>query len=183
VLLHDEEAPVRRAAAEALGKVAVPAVELLAASLEDHDREVRRAATEALDKVGLPADPATHARYAVTRRDWASASALGSAAVDAVLAAVDEEEVFMRQAAAQALAEIGTGAVEPLIAALAAGSAVAADALGQIGDARAVEPLLAALRGAPGLRVRQAAEGALARLLRQGGLDETTRQRILAARS
>jgi HEAT repeat protein len=55
---------------------------------------------------------------------------------------------YARQAAARALGKIGDArAVEPLIAALRdQHNHVAAEALGQIGDARAVEPLIATLR-------------------------------------
>jgi HEAT repeat protein len=74
---------------------------------------------------------------------------------------------MVRFAAAAALGEIGDArAVEPLVAALQDRTLreVAARALGQIGDARAVEPLLAALQD-PEEEVRVAAVSALGEIM------------------
>lgn len=56
----------------------------------------------------------------------------------------------------------------------------AARALGKIGDPRAVEPLIAALKDEE-LNVRKEAAGALESLHRSGKLDESSRAKIVAA--
>jgi HEAT repeat protein len=76
--------------------------------------------------------------------------------------------------------------VEPLIAALKDKDSdvrkAAAEALGKIGDPRAVEPLIAALKDAE-WHVRKAAAKALVSLYRNASLSETAKQTILAYRS
>lgn len=80
--------------------------------------------------------------------------------VEPLIAALQDEDWGVREAAASSLGRIGdTRAVAPLIKALQdAGSSAAAKALGQIGDVRAVDPLLSALKGGSG---REAAASAL----------------------
>jgi HEAT repeat protein len=123
-----EASAVRRAAARALGQVGDPrAVEPLIATLEHWgDADVRKAAAEALVKIGAPA-------------------------VEPLIAALKDEVERVRKAAAETLVKIGAPAVEPLIAAWRDSSnwhvrQAAVGALGQIGDARAVKPLIGALK-------------------------------------
>jgi HEAT repeat protein len=93
--------------------------------------------------------------------DWARLAGLKP-----LIAALGDEDPFVREAAATALGEIGEPAVEPLIAALGDEDrnvrSAAAKALGRLGNARAVEPLIAAL-GDEARDVRSAAAGALGR--------------------
>ncbi len=101
----------------------------------------------------------------------AAAKALGQMhAVEPLIAAPKDSSVGMaeRQAAAQALGQVGDGrAVEPLIAALNDLDlnlrSDAAEALGKLGDKRAVEPLAVALKD-PFAKVSQAASNALRKL-------------------
>jgi HEAT repeat protein len=89
----------------------------------------------------------------------------------------------LREKAAWALGQIGNaGAVEPLIAAFGAGVHRAARALGRIGDARAVEPLLVALTDGQ-WATRLASAESLLELYRSSSLDQTHKQLILAQRS
>jgi hypothetical protein len=72
-------------------------------------------------------------------------------AVEPLIAALRDKEVFMREAAAASLGQLGdTRAVEPLIAALKdrqmSVREAAATTLGQLGDIRAVDPLIVALQ-------------------------------------
>ena len=95
-LLKDEDAEVRRRAAEALGKIGDRrAVELLIEALRDGNPMVRIAAAEALGKIG------------------------DKRAVEPLIEALKDENAGVREAAAWALGEIGDKrAVEPLIEAL-----------------------------------------------------------------
>ena len=82
--------------------------------------------------------------------------------MQALVAALKRGDTGVRRAAASALGEIGTPAVEPLIVLLKDENPRvrddAASALGKTGDQRAVEPLIAALKGGS---VRNSAVSAL----------------------
>jgi HEAT repeat protein len=100
---------------------------------------------------------------------WRVAESLGrigdARAVEPLVGALRDQDLGVRRAAASALGQIGTAAVEPLIAVL--GDRIvgmyAASALGPIGDARAVEPLIGALKD-PTFSGREAAEEALGKI-------------------
>jgi len=116
--LRDEDESVREFAVGALGKIGDErAVEPLIEALGD--KENRKDAAGALDKLGwVPETDGQRAAYLIAGKDWES------------------------------LVELGGGAVEHLIGALSEGWRVrkdAVEALGNIGDARAVEPLIKAL--------------------------------------
>lgn len=90
-LSYQKRDNVRQAAAEALGKIGVPAVEPLIAALKD--RNMQKATTEALRKIGTPA-------------------------VEPLIAALRNQEIDVCKAAAEVLGKIGDArAVEPLIVA------------------------------------------------------------------
>ena len=166
--LHDRDKDVRQAAAEALVEIGQPAVEPLVAALHDRDKDVRRAAAEAMQKLAVPVDDGTLAWYAVALENWTWAVHLGAAAVEPLISALQDSDEGVRQAAAEALGQIGDArAVEPLVAALKDSDEgvrqAAAEGLGQIGDARAVEPLIAAL-GDSNRDMRRAAAGALGQI-------------------
>ncbi|MGD1996106.1 MAG: HEAT repeat domain-containing protein [Anaerolineae bacterium] len=167
--LHDEHSSVRRTAVEALGEIGDPqALEPLVTILKDEDANgVKKATAEALGKIGNPR------------------------AVEPLLIALRDQSWAIRRAAAEALdqldwqptrdevgaaywlgkhrwdrcVEVGSPAVEPLIAALRKrerrGRKPAARALGEIGDERAVEPLIDILTSYRYSDVRQAAAQAL----------------------
>ncbi len=94
-------------------------------------------------------------------------SSLGPPAVDPLVARLGESGP-RAEPAARALAGIGAGAVEALVAAMrderAAVRRRAVESLGQIGDARAVDPLLALLREEADAEVRASAAEALGRM-------------------
>jgi HEAT repeat protein len=119
--LKDVSKVVREVAAEALGNIGDPyGMEPLIATLKDKHKYVRQAAAEALDRLGwFPGEDENGASYWVAKKHW------------------------------DKCIEISTLAVEPLIIVLSSDDqdvrGVAAEALGKIGDARAVEPLIAVL--------------------------------------
>src|SRR5258708_28579827 len=95
------------------------------------------------------------ALLAVASSNWGEAALLGSAAVEPLVATLqDKSDIWnlgARRAAAETLATIGDArAVEPLIAALQDENSTlrpaAAKSLGKIGDVRAAGPLIAALQ-------------------------------------
>jgi HEAT repeat protein len=115
-------------AADALGGIGEPAVEPLIEALGDENSDVRRYAAKALDKLGWkPETDELRGTYLISTAAWES------------------------------LVEWGEPAVEPLIKALGDNGMIGvrrsvAEALGAIGDERAVEPLIETLRGKTGAR-------------------------------
>jgi hypothetical protein len=160
-------------AVDALVKIGTPAVGPLIAALGDENWLVREAATSALEKI----NPNWHTTEEAKRQ------------VPEFIAALGDKISDVRKAAASALGKIGdkraveplivaledyscTSAIEPLIAVF--GERVfrgrdscvriaAAWALGEIGDERAVEPLISAL-GDKISDVREAAASALGKI-------------------
>lgn len=116
----DPDWQVRQAAAQALGQIGDPrAVEPLLAMLKagDSNWQVRQTAAAALDEVGWePDDSGAAAWYWAAKHDWGGASDLGSVAVEPLLAALRSGDEEERKAVAEELATIGEPAVEPLIA-------------------------------------------------------------------
>lgn len=149
-----EEATVRQAAAESLGKIGdIRAVEPLTITLKDGNRHVREAATEALDRIGWQPDrDETAAYYWIMKRQWDKCVEIGATAVEPLIVALRSTsysiDMQTRQEAAQTLGRIGDArAVKPLIAALEDIHLCerAIEALREIGMP-AVEPLIADLQ-------------------------------------
>lgn len=167
--LRDDCTWVRAYAAEALGKLGdLGAVDPLRACLTDDDSFVRATAAAALDELSQgPDDAATGAAYWVATKQWGKC--VETAAIAPLICALGDEDPAVRGGATGALVDIGPEAVRPLVDALQnppmtlRGRSAAAEALGRIGDTRAVEPLLTLL-GDRGTSVRQAAAEALGRL-------------------
>jgi HEAT repeat protein len=148
-VLRDENSGVRRIVAEALGELGdIRAVEPLIAVLRDENDGVRKAAADALDRLHWkPEKSAAGATYWIARQNWDQCVALGTLAIEPLTVALENADV--REAATEALVQIGTSGVELLITVLENDNSdvrrTAADALGQLGDARAVGPLIATL--------------------------------------
>ena len=130
-MLKNSEPAARIAAAEGLGDISdAHAIEALRSALLDEQHEVRMAATKALRKMAWkPETIEERAIFAVAK---------------------EARDIISDNGLDEAIA-LGGAAVEPLIVALrtfplyAAGRQYAARALGEIGDARAREPLKEAL--------------------------------------
>jgi HEAT repeat protein len=152
--LLDQDYEVRELAAQALRELGEPAVEPLIAALLDQDSKVRQLAAKLLGELGntRAVEPLVAALQdeAETVRN-AAAVALGEIgdprAVEPLVTAL--RNVGMSLTVQYSLRMLGQPAVGPLIAALKDGDwrvrVQAAKALGEFGDARAVESLLAAL--------------------------------------
>ena len=191
------------AAAEALGRIGTPAVEPLFAALEHGDPSVRQAAVKVLGKIGdpralkplisvlgdehvragtvkaldrlgwCPGEDENGARYWIGKQRWDICIKIGRPAVEPLLAAIKASDQHVRRAAIEALGKIGDGrAVEPLISALMDHDVcqAATEALVKIGNP-AVEPLIPALKHTS-TEVAKAAAEVLERLGWHPGEDE-----------
>src|SRR5665647_1170548 len=155
-LSYEKDNNIRKESAEALGEIGEPSVEPLFAALKNSDENVRYLATYALGLTG-DARALDQLRAALKECDSGvragAAKALGlignARAVVWLCAALKDSDKYVREGAAEALVKIGKASVESLFAALKDSDGnvryLAAYALGMIGDARAVEPLCAAL--------------------------------------
>src|SRR5579859_7765950 len=167
--IGDKWTEVRKEAAKALGQLGdARAGEPLTRALQDKSSHVRKEAALALGLIGdrRAVEPLIYTlqnEHGRSDRDYqvcvAAAQALGqirdapavSPFVSPLMLAFEEASVEVREAAMQALVQIGAGVVEPLVGALQDKDrdillrAGAAKTLGRIGDERAVGPLLEAL--------------------------------------
>ena len=157
---------LRSEVADMLIRIGTPAVAPLIAALGSPTRDRRRAAADTLDRMGwTPDGQEAGAAYWAAKGQWAKCAQIGPPAVAPLVRVLP----YVGPQAAGALLAIGAPAVEPLIAALTGPAEKtrerAAAALGDIGDPRAVEPLIVAL-GNPGnhASARSAAAEALGKL-------------------
>jgi len=118
VALKDNDDLVRSYAAEALGNIGdARAVEPLINSLKDNDSDVRESAAEALGNIEWkPPTDYQKAVYLVAMRDWQECVKIGADAVEPLIVALKDNDDLVRSYAAEALGNIGDPrAVEPLI--------------------------------------------------------------------
>jgi len=145
--LKDEHEDVRGEAADALGEIGdARAVEPLIQALKDEHEDVRGEAADALDKLHWrPSDDSEKTLYLLAKQEWDALVELGQLAVEPLIQALEDEDEL----------NIGKNAIE---------------ALGEIGDARAVEPLTQLLHENSSFvsakSVRDTVEVALARISR-----------------
>lgn len=168
VALHAEDPAVRRASAEAIGRLGDgQAVEPLIAALQSGSdyghRDLKCAAADALGRLGgaraiavLVTGLTTGDDHEVREACMAALCRIGAPAVEGLIEAVRGGQGLAGYTATETLGHIGDArAVEPLLHLLHDEpqylEAVAA-ALGRIGDPRAVVPLVDALRSRPWLR-------------------------------
>jgi HEAT repeat protein len=206
--LKDRDKDVRKAAAQALGKIGDPrAVEPLIPALSDKDNDVRSVTAEALGNIGAQLQDATLRTRVVEQLIEAlkesgvrhkAAVALGkigdTRAVGPLIASL-KDGFWYRQSPeeVEALAQIGIPAVKPLVVALKDSNqqvrCLAAEALCKISDAHAIEPPIARLEDIVeplidlleddyGERRRASAKN-LVKLYQSGELDMRLKQRIL----
>jgi HEAT repeat protein len=119
--LQDEDKYVRYIAIEKLGKTGNPqVVEPLIAALQDEDGTNRITAANALDELGWQPDSSEfEAAYLAAKGKWDECVKIGALAVKPLIVALDKAFYATRLKAAEALGQIGdTQAVEPLIATL-----------------------------------------------------------------
>jgi len=172
--LEDGDASVRQVAAKALSEFKdTRAVEPLIAALNDSDTSVRRDAAEALGKLrdARAVEPLMAAFEDPTKYVGQAAAGgliqIGVPAVASLIAALAKPDKAVQRAVVDTLVQIGSPAVELLITALHDGREgvrrAAVEALGNIRDARAVDPLSATLTD-KSEDMREAVVRALARM-------------------
>jgi HEAT repeat protein len=115
------------------------------------DYRVCAAAAGALDALDWrPGQDKIGAAYWAGKGNWDRCVEIGAPAIEPLVALLRDRNAYLRAAVIGTLTRIGTPGVKPLIAALKHRESgvrrAAAKVLGQIGDARAVEPLVAALK-------------------------------------
>jgi HEAT repeat protein len=177
-VLNDRQDNAREPAARALSQIGdARALEPLIAALENGGEGVRFAAAAALGKIySKSGQVPRHAR-----------------AVEALIISLKDKQSRVAQTSATALGQVGAQLEDGGLRARVVGALIeilnngngdlryAAGALGQIGDPRAVDPLIIVL-ASDKYPARKAAAEALVRLYQSGHLDATCRQKILAQR-
>jgi HEAT repeat protein len=153
--LADGNAQVREEAGRAIRAIkGHQAAEIFKQLLSDSNSSMRRGAAGALgdsqdEGAFEPLVQAMHDESAMVRSE--AAKSLGklnnTSAIGPLMQALIDDEKGVRSEAASALAKIGEPAVEPLIGALQDNdSSEAARALGEIGDVKAIDPLIQAFK-------------------------------------
>ena len=178
--LEDQDDGVRAAAAAGLGKLADPrAVEPLIAALQRGGESVRSAAARALGQIGDPR--AVEPLAAVRGERWWAVTALGqigAPALDPLIAALRDDDRRVRGIAADALGAIGDTRAIPALASALGDPGETATALAKIGNAQAIEALVDALKSEH-WSVRRAAAEALVAAYRSGKLDRGIQAQVL----
>jgi len=156
-VMKDEESEVRAAAAQALGLLGdARGIEPLLVALKDEESEVRSAASDALGRLGdeRGVEPLlSAARDEDQAVRFAAVRALGCfkdpRAVDGLIALLRDQDSEIHVATCRALSHTGDHrAVKPLVSALQYSPYMhdVAEALGDLKDSAAVEPLISFLK-------------------------------------
>jgi len=148
--LKDENENLREAAVAALCSISKPgATESLIKALSDKDCFVREGAANVLGQIGWQSsNKDERAVYLTAKQEWTELQAAGEHAVKPLTTVLEDENPEIRRNAVYTLGKIGSPeAVEPLIAAVKNQQLhdpylnILIEALGEIGDVRALEHL------------------------------------------
>ena len=148
--LDDSDSQVRVWAASSLKQIGDQrAAEALLGALDHEDSWMRARAASALEQMGVPLDLPTKVLGLLSGQRWEEAAALGEAAVEPLVVALESQYLVICQGAAKALGQIGDPrATKGLIAALGPHDALriaASEALEKMDDPQVVELLINAL--------------------------------------
>ncbi len=136
--LKDGNETTRQTVADILKRIGAPAIESLTMLLEDTDGNLRQLAAETLHNLGWqPHVSEASITFWIARQDWHKCVQIGAAAVGPLIAALNDSTMEIRQGAAETLGEIGDSrAIEPLVIALTEPRPIrlsAAEALNKLG--------------------------------------------------
>lgn len=171
-------------------------IKLLISSFTDENASVRKAATEALDKLGWrPQADENGAAYWIVKENWNQCVEIGEKAIKPLIRILSEKDNRplaeqnissrvtqsfndRKSAAAKTLGQIGLiSAVNPLIKYLTYPDTgvrrQVVIALGQIGDKRALDPLLKLYKSALGLSVVDSIEWAIEQIKLRNQFSDT----------
>ncbi|HQP71245.1 MAG TPA: HEAT repeat domain-containing protein, partial [Methanoculleus sp.] len=146
--LNTADGEIESALREILCAIGDPAIPGLIQALIAGPQRLRSRVADILGEMGWePWSDAERACYLISREEWTEVALMGSAAVEPLIRALNDDDGRVRREAAATLGEIGDpAAVGPLVASLADKSVApaAAEALAAIGEP-AVSPVLALL--------------------------------------
>ena len=147
-LLSVGNVAVRIKAIKALGQIGdARVVNVLCKALKDDNFKVRSTAANTLQNIGLPDDPSTQVWYSMIKRDKSLVTSLGDAAIEPLIDGLKDSDADVNKFAAEALGQLGDARAVPLLIALLKDGDVrkaAAEVIAEFG-ATAVEPLISAL--------------------------------------
>ncbi|MDO5835382.1 MAG: HEAT repeat domain-containing protein [Methanobacterium sp.] len=190
--LNDSEYKVRLRALEALGNIGDPrAILPLSQSLKDPESSVRDKSEVAIRKISQTPSYETTAYLSIATKEFNNCVEIGEPAIIPLINSFNSD-IQTRNGAVKAIVEIGEPAVEPLINALNNPNPViikkVCDALGLIGDPKAVIPLTERLKNDDSSVRRKAAKALIlvgderaVKPLCKSLLDSDTRVCMLAA--
>lgn len=114
--LGHPDAAARLGAVETLARVGRPAVPVLTGALEDERYLVRLGAAEVLGRAGwVPGTEGEKIRYLIAKEQWASVAEIGAGAVEPLVRTLNDPDSAIQMGAARALGVIGGPAVARLI--------------------------------------------------------------------
>jgi len=119
VALGRPDDALRLGVIETLTRTGRPAIPALTEALLDEDYRIRLGAAEVLGRIGwLPETEEETVSYLIAKEQWASVAELGPGAVRPLIRALDDPDTAIQMGAARALGLIGEPAVAELISAL-----------------------------------------------------------------
>jgi len=145
--IQDSDNNVRHIVVQALGRIGDPrAVNPTIAMLSDKSANVRATAAIALELLGWkPKDSSCEATFWVAKNQWDQCVKMGSASVLPLINVLKDDNPLVRRSIIQALGEIGdVRAVQPIVEMLHDEQVrnIAIQALGEIGDVSAVQSIV-----------------------------------------
>jgi len=117
--LNDRDHDVRFGASRALQQIGRPAIEPLVTALKDRASIVRKGAATTLNTIGWrPVNGEERITFLLAQQNWDELQAIGAAAVQPLVEALEDADSAVRRGAAGALKRIGAPSIEPLVTVL-----------------------------------------------------------------
>lgn len=147
-----------------MGKESLPHLEK---ALKDNDPEVRLSAANTIEKIQIPDDLQIRSFIFAVKKDWTKAAEVGEAALESLLWSLKNQSRDDFKEILDAMVKIGCPAVDTLTGFLKDKDELlrqlSASALGEIGDRKAIKPLISCLRD-NNLQIRVSAASSLCKM-------------------